>query len=154
LKWSRYDAVMTTLWTIGYQGKALPNLVGELLEAEIEMLVDVRIRPASRKPGFSRKALTAELPHADIAYEHCRELGTPLDIRGIFRAGTKHLDEARAKYREYLLSEAADQLAWLAGVARKQRTAILCFELDPRECHRRVIAEELTRLHGFTIVDL
>lgn len=143
---------MATLWTIGYEGRAQHHVIELLVDAGISQLVDVRIRPQSRKPGLSKTSLSAALAREDISYEHRRELGTPLAIRGIYRA--KQFEEARALYREYLLDEASEHLDWLADVARSVPTAILCFEFDPRHCHRRVISEELTRLHGYEIVDL
>ena len=148
----RYDASMHQLWTIGYQGRAQHDVIGLLVEAGVELLVDVRLRPMSRKPGFSKKALAAALPLDGIAYEHRVALGTPLDIRGLFRAG--ELEEARRQYREYLVGAAAADLEWLEGEARKRPTAVLCFEFDPNECHRRVIAQELNSRHGYEISDL
>ena len=143
---------MTTIWTIGYEGKSQQDVVGQLYGAEIGLLVDVRLRPQSRKPGLSKTTLGNGLADAGIRYEHRRPLGTPLEIRGLFRA--KQYEEARTAYREHLLDAAVEDLEWLAQQAVEQRVAMLCFELKPDECHRRVIAEELVRMHGVDVVDL
>ena len=143
---------MPTIWTIGYEGRAQHDVLRLLVEADIEVLVDVRIRPQSRKPGLSKTALGGACAGAEIEYLHRRELGTPLEIRAEFRAG--NLAQGRAEYREYLLADAATDLAWLAHVAGRQRTAMLCFEFQPHDCHRRVIAEELAAAHGFDVIDL
>jgi len=136
------------LYTVGYEGRAQFDLLALLSDAGIERLVDVRIRAQSRKPGLSKTSLAAGLEASGMAYEHLRDLGTPLEIRADFRAGD--LATGRARYREYLLADALPSLDYLAQVVRKQRTAILCFEFDERECHRLVVAEELERLHGIT----
>lgn len=143
---------MTTLFTIGYEGRAQHDVLRLLVDAGVNLLVDVRIRPQSRKPGLSKTALARALGEQGIAYEHRRELGTPLEIRAEFRA--RNLDVGRAAYRRHLLGDAMDELEWLARAAAVRPTAILCFELQAPECHRRVIAEELMQRHGFEVVDL
>ena len=50
-----------TLFTIGYE-KARPQAVlDELKEAGVKLLVDTRAVAASRRPGFSKRALAASL---------------------------------------------------------------------------------------------
>lgn len=145
---------MTSIATIGYEGRAQHDLIELLVAADITLLVDVRIRAQSRKPGFSRSTLAAGLAAVEIGYEHLRALGTPLDIRAEFRAG--NTDHARDRYREYLLGDpdAHVELETLAELCERERVAILCFEHDPRVCHRAVVAEELLRLHGISTVHL
>lgn len=132
--------------TIGYEGAAVHGVVAALADAGVDLLVDVRIRAQSRKPGLSKTSLAAELARADIEYEHLRDLGTPLEIRAEFRAGA--IDEGRRRYREYLREDTGAQLALerLATLARDREVAILCFERDERTCHRMVVCEELARL--------
>lgn len=138
---------MTTIATIGYEGRAQHDVLRLLNEDGVELLVDVRIRAQSRKPGLSKSSLTAGLAEAGIDYLHLRDLGTPLEIRAEYRAGDAGAPE---RYRSYVLEDAAAQaaLAELARLAGERRVAILCFEHDPRVCHRMVVAQELERLHG------
>ena len=140
-----------TLWTIGYEQLWPDALVAELLAAGVERVLDVRYRPQSRRPGMSKTKLATALAEHGIAYEHRRELGTPVEIRGLFRAG--HLDEARTAYRAQVAGDELDALA--AELERGPRTALLCLEANPAGCHRRVIAELLAeRLDGLEVVDL
>ena len=83
---------MTTVWTIGYESLWPDALVAELSAAGVERVLDVRYRPQSRRPGMSKTKLGLKLAEHGISYEHRCELGTPVDIRGLFRSG--HLDEA------------------------------------------------------------
>lgn len=142
------------LATIGYEGAAAHMVVSALVDAGIDLLVDVRIRAQSRKPGLSKTALAAELARGGIDYEHLRDLGTPLEIRAEFRAG--NLDEGRDRYREYLRSDPAAQAALeqLARRAAERSTAILCFERDERTCHRLVVCEELGATHDLRVTHL
>ncbi len=97
----RRDAV-TTLWTIGYARATPESLIATLHAAEIELLVDVRAVPASRRPGFSKGALAAALREAGIDYRHLKGLGTPAAGREAARAG--RLERFEAIFRTHLES--------------------------------------------------
>ena len=140
-----------TLWTIGYEKLWPDALIAELAAAGVQRVLDVRFRPQSRRPGMSKTKLALKFAEHGIAYEHRRELGTPLEIRGLFRAG--HVEEARAAYRAQVDGAALDALA--AELDGRPRTALLCLEANPAGCHRRVVAEMLAeRRPGLVVVDL
>jgi uncharacterized protein (DUF488 family) len=145
---------VTTLWTIGYQRLSPDSLAAELEAAGVRRVLDVRLRPHSRKAGMSKTRLAAKLAEHGIAYEHRRELGTPLEIRGLFRAG--RTAEAAPAYRAHIEATAAETLDALAAeLAPGPATALLCLEEDPAGCHRRVVAEALAdRRPGLDVVDL
>src|SRR5918997_2010562 len=107
---------MTALWTIGYE-RLLPDaLVAELVAAGVERVLDVRFRPQSRRPGMSNTRLGERLAAHGIAYEHRRALGTPSDLRWLFKHN--RVAEGRAGYREYVEREAQDALDALAAELR------------------------------------
>ena len=145
---------MSTLWTIGYERLLPPELVAELEAAGVERVIDVRFRPQSRRAGMSKTRLSERLADHGIAYEHRRELGTPPDLRALFRAN--RVAEAREGFRAHIERTAADELDALAAeLDHGPRTALLCLEADPAGCHRRVLAELLgTRRTDLTVVDL
>jgi uncharacterized protein (DUF488 family) len=145
-----------TLWTIGYE-KLLPGaLVAELEAAGVRRVLDVRIRPQSRRPGMSKTRLGDLLAAHGIAYESRRELGTPHDIRDLFRAG--RIAEAAPAFRAHIERTAAAQLDELAhelGAGAAPATVLLCLEADPARCHRRVLAEALHERRGdLRVIDL
>ena len=144
------------LFTIGYERLLPPELVAELEHAGVRRLIDVRYRPQSRRPGMSKTRLAQLLADHDIDYEHRRALGTPPDIRWLFRAG--RLDQAREAFREHVEATAADELSSLAAeLARPETpaTALLCLEADPAACHRTIVAALLTqREPRLSIVEL
>ena len=146
---------MPTIWTIGYELLMPEPLVAALQAAGVERLIDVRFRPQSRRPGMSKTRLAARLSEAGIAYEHRRALGTPPDLRALYRAG--RVDEAATGYRRHVESHAAPELDELAEEldGDAPRTALLCLEAEPATCHRREITEALRRRRPeLEVVDL
>jgi uncharacterized protein (DUF488 family) len=146
--------VVTQLWTIGYERLLPEALVAELRAAGVRRVIDVRFRPQSRRPGMSKTRLAALLAEHGIAYEHRRALGTPPDLRVLFRAG--RIAEARAAYCDHVEATAGGELAELADeLPAAPPTALLCLEADPAACHRGVIAEALARRRrDLEVIDL
>jgi uncharacterized protein (DUF488 family) len=143
-----------TIWTIGYEKLLPPELLAELQAAGVQRVLDVRYRPQSRRPGMSKTRLGDMLAEHGIAYEHRRGLGTPPDIRWLFK--NKRVAEGREQYRAHLETTAAEEVAALAAeLESAPRTALVCLEAEPAECHRRVIAEALReRRPDLRVVDL
>jgi uncharacterized protein (DUF488 family) len=145
---------MPVLATIGYESATVQSFLGALRAAGVDLLVDVRAVAGSRRLGFAKTRLAANLHEAGIEYQHLRGLGTPADGRAAARAG-RH-DEMRAIFAEHLGTEAARQdLAQLEALVRAgRRVAILCLEADPRHCHRSLVAAALAERVSIEIVHL
>lgn len=143
-----------TLFTIGYE-KLLPEpLVHELGAAGVRRVVDVRFRPQSRRPGMSKTRLGDLLAEHGMRYEHRRALGTPADLRVLYRAG--RVAEAHAAFAVHVEAHSAEALDALAAeLPSAPPTALLCLEADPHVCHRSVLVAHLRRrLDGLEVVDL
>jgi uncharacterized protein (DUF488 family) len=142
------------LYTIGYEQATSPAVLDELSEAKVELLIDTRAVAASRKPGFSKRQLAAGLDERGIAYLHLQGLGTPKEGREAARSGK--MDVLSRIYHAHLKTEKAqqelDELTALA--ASGKRLCLLCFERDPRQCHRQWIAEEIEARTGMPVEHL
>src|SRR3989442_15422341 len=66
-----------TLFTIGYEKARLADVVATLAASGVATLIDVRDRPISRRPGFSKHQLAAAGEAAGIGYLHLQAPGTP-----------------------------------------------------------------------------
>jgi len=131
-----------TVWTIGYERLLPEQLVAELCAAGVGRVIDVRFRAQSRRPGMSKARLGELLGEHGIVYEHRRALGTPPEIRPLYRGGS--LTRAAAAFREHMHATGeAELLALAAELDRAPRTALLCLEAEPGHCHRRVLTELL-----------
>src|SRR3954462_14337996 len=96
---------------------------------------------------MSKTRLGALLGEHGIAYESRRGLGTPPDLRFLYRAG--RLAEPTAGSPRPLAAAAGDELDALAAeLPAGPPTALLCLEADPAHCHRRVVAEGRVRRGG------
>jgi len=141
------------VFTIGYEGADVDRFLTTLKDAGVAVLADVRAVALSRKRGFSKSALRDALSGEGIAYEHFIRLGTPREGRQAARAGdaaTMH----RIYCDEVLATEPAQEaFQELEALAHSRPVCLLCFERDPAQCHRRILAERLAG-KGFKIVDL
>jgi uncharacterized protein (DUF488 family) len=145
---------VAALFTIGYERLLPDELIAELQAAGVRRVLDVRFRPQSRRPGMSKTRLGDLLAEHGIAYESRRELGTPPDLRFLYRSG--RFAEADAGFARRLEDTAGGELDALATeLASAPPTALLCLEADPAHCHRTVVARALAaRAPGLRVVDL
>ncbi len=142
---------MKKLFTIGYEGAALNDFMRALKTAKIDVLLGVRELPISRRKGFSKTALGDALTDVGIAYRHEKQLGSPKTIQHrlredgnysrFFHEFDRHLTE-----QWVLLETLAEEL--------KGNVALMCYEKDHKECHRRSVADALAELLGKTPIHL
>ncbi len=123
----------------------------DLLSASgVELLLDVRAVPLSRKAGFSKSVLAASVASRGIAYLHDRRLGTPKPGREAARKG--RTAEMTRIFEAHLQGEAPrEALIEAATLAQGRRLCLLCFERAPHDCHRAIVATRIHQQTGLTI---
>jgi uncharacterized protein (DUF488 family) len=136
--------MLRELLTIGYQGRDPADFVGMLEAHGVDVLVDVRDKPVSRKKGFSKRALEELLSAHGIRYVHARELGNPKSNRDA-GGGTATV---LANYEAWMAPRWDDAFAALRSTIEDKRVCLLCLERDPRECHRTIVAREMVARLG------
>jgi len=139
------------IFTIGYEGATMDAFLATLREAGVEQVIDVRALPLSRRPGFSKNILAATLKDSGIGYIHLKALGTPKPGRDAAKKGDWRTME-RVYAGQLHLPEAQAQAAQLRDLAAEKPSALLCFEHDPKHCHRTMLLREEGA--GFEVVDL
>ncbi|HEX9654135.1 MAG TPA: DUF488 domain-containing protein [bacterium] len=120
------------IYTIGHSTHPIEKLLDLLNAHMIKCLADIRRFPTSRKhPQFTKENLLQSLTQAEILYIW---LG---DRLGGFRDGG---------YDAYLATEPFQSgLTELKSLGSQQATAFMCAESLYHRCHRRFVADELTR---------
>ena len=124
--------------SVGYERRSIEHFVETLSLNGVELLVDVRLNPISRKRGFSKTVLARALADVGIGYRHERSLGNPKENRGPFRLGDQ---SARDRYVQHLQNGASTVYRSVISLARDSRIALLCYEREHSECHRSCILE-------------
>jgi len=130
------------VFTIGYEGATVDEVLAALKAAGVEQVADVRAVAASRRPGFSKTSLTANLAEAGIGYRHLRSLGTPKPGRDAAKKGDRVTLE-RVYAGQLELPEAQAAAAALRAMVEERPTALLCFERDPAMCHRTLLIDAM-----------
>jgi uncharacterized protein (DUF488 family) len=136
------------IYSIGYEKALLGEVIAALADAGVAVLLDVRDRPISRRPGFSKRQLASSIEDAGMHYVHLAALGTP--PKG--RLANKRRDWER--FWEIVddklgRPEAEADLQRVAEIAARAPSCLLCYEADWRICHRSRIAEILVWRYGF-----
>lgn len=142
-------AISMTISTIGYEKLDIDAFVSLLKEHEVDTVVDIRELPLSRKPGFSKKALTNILSLAGLEYIHMVELGCPKLVRDRYRK-----DGNWNRYTEGFLKHLETQefaIAGLSDVVMFSNCALLCYEADHNFCHRSMVANAVSDYCGASV---
>jgi uncharacterized protein (DUF488 family) len=139
----------TVLFTIGYEGVSLEEYLNKLIINGVTLLCDVRRNPYSMKYGFSKSQLQNACKGVGIEYIHFPEVGIESDKRQELNTQADY-DKLFAFYRSNILkNEVAKQKEILSLLVRKKRIALTCFEANICQCHRKHLAESISRLEGF-----
>ena len=138
------------IYTIGYEKALLKDVVATLTVAGVMTLIDVRDRPISRRPGFSKRQLAAAVEEAGMRYVHLAALGTPPEGRLANRR--REWDRFWGIVEEKLARPEAELALQEAGaIAQIVRSCLLCYEADWQICHRRRVGEILAQRQGFAV---
>ena len=118
----------------------MAEFLAALKAAGVQLVIDVRALPLSRRPGFSKSPLRAALDEAGIDYIHLKALGTPAEGRSAARAG--QAEELKRIYAGQLdLPEAIVQAEQMRELASDKPSALLCYEREPAQCHRSLLLD-------------
>jgi uncharacterized protein (DUF488 family) len=135
------------LYTIGYEGLDSRRFLKTLIYNGIDMVVDIRKLPLSRKKGFSKTALKELLNGENIEYQNFQGLGAPKEIREeLYQSGNYS-----RFFERYLkcIAERQDLLEDIHALVNSGKTvSLLCYEHNPEQCHRKVVAEQLKKVNG------
>lgn len=150
-------AELGTMWTLGHWTCPQSVVLDTLDSADIDVLVDVRKLPGSRRsPQFDADEMVSWLDPAGIKYLHLTELAgrrpKQKDIDPTLNAGWQNT--SFKNYADHTLTpEFEAGLERLTGLASDRNVVIMCGEPMPWRCHRLLISNTLTA-RGWNIVHL
>jgi uncharacterized protein (DUF488 family) len=140
-------------FTIGYTGRKLDEILNLLSSNGVRTLVDIRQNPVSMyRPEVSKNNLKRAIEERGLLYNHVPELGVPRDIRAkAIDAGTR--DVIWDWYDQYIVEPYVGRNLHRFLNGLEHPVALMCVEIDPRECHRHrlFLALENMGLRGFDL---
>ena len=146
---------MTTVYTIGTKRKPLSAFIGQLRDANIDAVIDVRLRNTSHLAGYTKRDDLAFLLQEgfDIAYEHHPELSPTPEILDAYRDG-QDWAAYESRFHPLLLERAMAEIGRDVS-SRYRAPCLLCAEPTAERCHRRLVAEHWAqKIPDLTIVHL
>jgi uncharacterized protein (DUF488 family) len=134
-------------FTIGHSTRPLAEFVALLREAQVELVVDVRLLPRSRtNPQYNQDTLPEALAGFQIGYAHIAALGgrrgksrdVVPSVNAFWQNASFH------NYADYAMGETfGAALEQLRGLGHTRTCAIMCAEAVWWRCHRRIITDYL-----------
>jgi uncharacterized protein (DUF488 family) len=139
------------VWTIGHSTHSLDKFIEMLKSFAIEVLIDIRSFPGSRRyPHFNKEALQRSLPEKNISYIHMPELGGRRKAMKNSK-NTAWRNEGFRGYADYMeTAEFKEAILSLETIALAKRTAYMCSEAVWWRCHRSLVSDYL-KIHGWQV---
>ena len=131
------------IYTIGFAGKTAEAFFGTLKRAGVGRVVDIRLRPNG---GLSLFARGTDLPYflrelCGAEYAHVPLLAPTKDVLSDYRK--KKIDWPEYERRFLALLDERKAAAELDRELFSVPAVLLCSEVKPDQCHRRLAAEYL-----------
>jgi uncharacterized protein (DUF488 family) len=144
-----------TIYTIGHSTRTIEEFIALLTAHRIEMLVDIRSFPMSRRlPHFNRENMERSLTDDGIEYLWMKDLGGRRKRELKDSPNTALRNESFRNYADYMLTlqfqSAIDKLLELAA---GKPVAIMCAEAVYFRCHRMLVSDFLAA-HGHEVLHI
>jgi uncharacterized protein (DUF488 family) len=149
----RRSAEKADFFTFGYSGRKTEEIISALISHGVRTLVDIRQNPVSMyRPELSKKNLAGLLEQNGMHYAHFPELGVPRDIRAkAIETGTREV--IWEWYDENVVAHFLGGNLHMFLNGFEHPVALMCTEIDPKECHRHRLSLALEQLgmRGFDL---
>jgi uncharacterized protein (DUF488 family) len=152
---------MQPIFSIGHSNRSWNDFISLLLNNHVNILVDVRRYPGSRAyPQFNREEMAKQLKKEDITYVHIEKLGGRrrqlISAAGIRYNNNGWKNKSFKAYADYMITasfkEGINEM--LSLLANYGNLVVMCSEVVPWRCHRRMIADYLTMIEGISVFDI
>jgi len=144
---SRGYAEKIRIFTIGFTRKSAEEFFTLLIRAGVKRVIDIRLNNTSQLAGFTKKD---DLRYfldaiAGIDYLHRPDLAPTQKIMDDFKKGKRSWEDYE---RDFLTLLAARKAEENVEPELLQDACLLCSEVKPLHCHRRLVAEYLRSKWG------
>jgi len=148
------DNAARTVYTIGHSTRSILEFADMLRSFNIEVLVDIRSFPGSRKyPHFDQEVLERHMTDAGMKYVHLRDLGGRRKPNKD-SANTAWRNAAFQGYADYMeTDEFKLAIKELEELASHQTVAYMCSEAVWWRCHRALVSDYL-KVNGWKVLHI
>lgn len=135
------------LYTIGFTQKSAEEFFTSISQADIRLLIDIRLNNNSQLSGFAKgRDLAYFLPRlASCKYVHGLRFAPTKGLLTDYRKKNISWSEYEDAYQS--LCAKRDMADYFLDLLQKEQVAddivLLCSEHEPEHCHRRLLAEYL-----------
>ena len=145
---------MNSIWTIGHSTHPFEEFIEMLNSFKIDLVVDVRTFPGSRKfPQYNKDTLEQTLPENGIEYRHFEKLGGRRKPQADSLNVVWRHPSFRA-YADYMETPAFHEgVLELEALAHNKRVAYMCSEAVWWRCHRSMISDYL-KFHDWKVMHI
>jgi ParB family chromosome partitioning protein len=145
-----------TIYTIGYLGRDLDEIISILRENKIKMVLDIRFSAESQyKPEFNKIILAKSLEKENIFYEHHSELGLPFPLQNAYKDNGISSNCIKQWYKWHITTE-VEFLKLIDHIKNIGYTVLMCMERYAKatkdqkiDCHRNFLTELLLESKQF-----
>ena len=130
------------LFTIGFTQKKAEQFFETLMKAGVKRVIDTRLNNVSQLAGFAKKP---DLQYflqkiCGIEYIHILDLAPTKDILDAYKKKEITWDSYEQKFNHLITQR---QIEKKLSIDIIDKSCLLCSELKPHNCHRRLVAEYL-----------
>jgi uncharacterized protein (DUF488 family) len=130
------------LFTIGFTQKKAEQFFETLTKAGVKRVIDTRLNNISQLAGFAKKP---DLQYflqkiGGIEYIHILDLAPTKDILDAYKKKEITWDSYEQKFNQLMTQR---QIERKLSIDIIDKSCLLCSELKPHNCHRRLVAEYL-----------
>jgi uncharacterized protein (DUF488 family) len=135
------------LFTIGFTQKTAEQFFESLIQSGTKTLIDTRLNNVSQLAGFAKKQdLKYFLKRlGNIEYIHITDLAPTKDILEEYKKNKGEWSVYETKFLQLMTER---QIEHKVSPDLIHRGCLLCSEAKPHHCHRRLVAEYLSRKWG------
>ena len=143
-----------TIYTIGHSTHPIAIFLDMLQSFNIEMVVDIRSFPSSRKfPQYDKEQLKVSITDAGMEYIHMLDLGGRRKVEKDSKNDRWHNASFRG-YADYMeTAEFKNAVVDLEEIARKKTTVYMCAEAVWWRCHRSMVSDYL-KAKGWNVMHI
>lgn len=143
------------IFTMGFTQKSAEVFFNLIRKHQIEILVDVRLNNQSQLAGFTKGRDLSFLLNeiCNCKYSHELQFAPTKDILNGYKKEQLSWEEYEKKYNKILMERNVAEI-FKSKYLKYDKILLLCSEPTPECCHRRLLAEYLSKEMKNTIIHI